>query len=799
MAELTVDNIRKASKTTMECTTTAELEPLEEIVGQKRAVKALKFGVGINERGFNIYVSGIPGTGKTTAVRNLLSEVAAKKEVPSDWCYVHNFHDSYRPVALELPAGKAVQLSRDMKYFIDEVGRALPRAFESEEYVNKREATVKSVQERSREILSRLGHEAEKEGFVIQSSRIGLFLVPVIGGKPVTDQEVLSLPTQVRAEIESKREKLNDAVRSSLRQVRELEKAAEEAVNKLNHGVALFAIDNHVNELLEKYGSLPETKQYIESVKEDVIDHFEQFLEPPQDKRQPAFPFMKEIPLRKYDVNVIVDNSSLKGAPVVIETSPTYPNLLGKSEREAMFGTLSTDFTMIRGGAIHRANGGYIVMPVQELLRDIMSYQGLKKALQNSFVRIEEPAESLGYISTKGLKPEPIPLKVKVILIGDPYIYQQLYSLDPEFTELFKVKADFDTSIDRNEENLATYAALVCTLCRKENLKHLDKSAMDKLVEHSARMAEHQDKLSTRFSEIANILREANFYASEEGSDYISGDHIRKTIEEKDYRSNLIQEKIREMIDRGFILIDTQGKVVGQVNGLTVMGLGDFSFGSPSRLTASVGLGKEGLIDIQRESKLGGPIHTKGVLILSGYLTEKYALDKPLSLSARLVFEQSYGMVEGDSASSTELYALLSSLSGIPIKQNFAVTGSVNQKGEVQAIGGVNEKIEGFYEVCKAKGMEQDQSVMIPESNVQNLMLKEEVVEAVKSGKFHIYSVRTIDEGIALLTGVEAGQRGSDGSFEKGTINYLVDKRLRDMAQEMMAYSESASDRKREE
>ena len=454
---------------------------------------------------------------------------------------------------------------------------------------------------------------------------------------------------------------------------------------------------------------------------------------------------------------------------------------------------------MIRGGAIHKANGGYIVMPVQELLRDIMAYQGLKKALQNNYVRVEEPAESLGYISTKGLRPEPIPLKVKVILIGDPDIYQQLYALDPEFTELFKVKADFDTSIDRNEENLATYAALVRTLCRKESLRHLDRSAMDKLVEHSARMAEHQDKLSTRFSEIANILREANFYASEQGSDYISGDHIRKTIEEKDYRSNLIQEKIREMIERGFILIDTEGKVVGQVNGLTVMGLGDFSFGSPSRLTASVGLGKEGLIDIQRESKLGDPIHTKGVLILSGYLADKYAADKPLSLSARLVFEQSYGMVEGDSASSTELYALLSSLSGIPIKQNFAVTGSVNQKGEVQAIGGVNEKIEGFYEVCKAKGLKDVQSVMIPDSNVQNLMLKEEVVEAVRAGKFHIYSVRTIDEGIALLTGVKAGQRGADGNFEKDTINYLVDKRLREMAQEMLPYSESASDRKKEE
>jgi lon-related putative ATP-dependent protease len=454
---------------------------------------------------------------------------------------------------------------------------------------------------------------------------------------------------------------------------------------------------------------------------------------------------------------------------------------------------------MIRGGALHRANGGYLVMPALELLRDIMSYEGLKKALQSNSIRIEEAGERLGYISTRGLRPEPIPLSVKVVLIGDPNLYQQLYSLDQEFSELFKVKADFDTSINRDEENLKMYAYFVCTLCQKENLKHLDIPAMNKLVEHSARMAEDQDKLSTRFSEVSDIVRESSFYATQDGSDYVTADHIRKTIEEKIYRSNLIQEKIQEMIEKSVILIDTKGEVVGQVNGLSVMGLGDFVFGSPGRVTVSIGLGREGLIDIQRESKLGGPIHTKGVMILGGYLASKYAQDKPLSLSAHLVFEQSYGMVEGDSASSTELYALLSALSDLPIKQDFAVTGSVNQKGEVQAIGGVNEKIEGFYQVCKAKGLTGEQGVIIPESNVQNLMLKEEIVDAVRTGKFHMYSVNSIDEGISLLTGVKAGERKNDGRFEEATVNYLVDKRLREMAEGLKEFAEIPIERKKEE
>lgn len=547
----------------------------------------------------------------------------------------------------------------------------------------------------------------------------------------------------------------------------------------------------------EKYKDFLEVVKYIENVKNDLLENLAQFLKEPEAPTPFQFLWMKELPFRRYEVNVIVDNSELKGAPVVVELNPTYQNLFGRMEKEAQFGVLTTDFTMIRGGSLHKANGGYLVLRVEVLLQNPLSWDSLKRALTSRKVAVEEPGERLGFISIKGLKPEPIPLNVKVILIGNPLLYQMLYIYDMDFLELFKVKADFDTIMNRTEENMRKYAAFVCAFCRKENLRHLDASAVAKVVEYSSRIAEDQEKLSTRFAEIADIIREANFYATQENAKNVTADHVKKAIEEKVYRSNLIQDKIKDMIKRNFLLIDTEGEAVGQVNGLSVIGLGDFAFGRPSRVTASIGMGKEGIIDIEREARLGGPIHTKGVMILSGYLAEKYAQDKPLSLSARLVFEQSYEEIEGDSASSTELYAILSALSGLPIKQNIAVTGSVNQKGEIQAIGGVNEKIEGFYEVCKAKGLTGKQGVLIPESNVQNLMLKEEIIDAVKAGKFHIYSVKTIEEGIEILTGVEAGSRRSDRTFEEKTVNYLVNERLKEIAERLREFPEFIVERRK--
>jgi lon-related putative ATP-dependent protease len=612
----------------------------------------------------------------------------------------------------------------------------------------------------------------------------------VLDGKPLRAEEMLAVPQKTKDKLNEKREVLEKEFTNTMRVLIDMERQIREAVKKLNKEVALYAIGHQVQSLMDKYQVIADVTDYLREVENDILDNLQQFSRRGQQEQQLPFPmpWAKEEPFRKYEVNVVIDNSQTTGAPVVMETNPTYHNLLGRTEKEAQFGALTTDFTMIRAGSIHKANGGYLIVPVEDLLRNPFSYDGLKRDLKESQMSIEEPEERYGFLSVKTLKPKPIPLDAKVILIGDPNIYQMMFSLDPDFRELFKIKAEFDTTMPRSDEKVKQYAAFVCGLCEREGLKHLNAEGLAKIVEYSSRIVEDQFKLSTQFSSIADVIRESNYYATEDGSEFITGDHIKKAIEEKIYRSKLIQEKIQEMIRRGFFLIDTKAQTVGQVNGLSVMGMGDFAFGTPSRVTVSIGLGREGVIDIERESKMGGPIHTKGVLILSGYINDKYARDKPLGLSARLVFEQNYEGVEGDSASSTELYSILSSLSGLPIKQNIAVTGSVNQKGEVQAIGGVNEKIEGFFEVCKAKGLTGDQAVMIPESNIQNLMLKEEVVDAVREGKFNIYSVKTIDEGIEVLTGTKAGQRRPDGSFEEGTVNFLVDKQLRLMADQLKEY-----------
>ncbi len=712
-----------------------------------------------------------------------------------DWCYVNNFGNQYEPKSIKLPAGKGKEFREDMKNFIENMKTALPKAFESEDYAARREATIKGLENQRKQLIDELSSKAQREGFVIQTTPIGILLVPVLDGKPLSEEEMLALPQKTKDKINEKREKLETEFRNTMRQLIDMERRIHETLKKLNKEVALYALGNQVESLMEKYRANSEVTTYLKEVENEILENLQQFIRRGESEQQLPFPmpWMKEEPYKKYEVNLIIDNSNIAGAPVVVENNPTYHNLLGRTEKEAQFGALTTDFSMIRGGAIHRANGGYLIVPVEDLLRNPLSYDGLKRDIREAKMSIEEPEERYGFLSVKTLKPQPIPLTAKVILIGTPYLYQLMFSLDPDFQELFKIKAEFDTTMPRTDEKVRQYGAFVCGLCEKERLKHLDGSGLAKIVEYSSRIIEDQYKLSTQFSAIADIVRESNYYASQDSSEYITGGHVKKAIEEKIYRSKLIQEKIQEMITRGFFLIDTVEKKVGQVNGLSVMGLGDFAFGMPSRVTASIGLGREGVMDIEREAKMGGPIHTKGVLILSGYLNDKYARDKPLSLSARLVFEQNYEGVEGDSASSTELYSILSSLSGLPIKQNLAVTGSVNQKGEVQAIGGVNEKIEGFFEVCKAKGLTGQQGVMIPDSNVQNLMLKEEVVEAVKAGKFNIYSVKTIDEGIEVLTGTKAGERRADGTYEEGTVNYLVDKQLREMAEKLKEYPTAAA------
>lgn len=785
--ELSTGELRKETDSNkISCESTKELTPLKGIVGQDRAIKALKFGLNIGENGFNIFVSGPPGTGRETAVKEFLEELAKKRPTPSDWVYVNNFQQASEPKAIRLPPGKGKELRDDMKDFLEDARRALPEAFEGDEFNKRRDEIINRIEQERKSLFDKINKKAEEEGFVLRVTQAGLNVLPVVDGEPIDQQKFMNLSPEKREEIQKKRQKLDSELRDEMKELRNIEKKYREEFKKLNREVALYAIGHLVSGLEEKYEDIQEVISYLEEVKEDIINNLQQFMPQQYQQQQSQFPYqswMEEAKFRKYEVNVLVDNTNTEGCPVIFERNTMYQNLFGRMEKEAQFGMLSTDHTMIKPGSLHKANGGYLVIPAEDLLRNMLSYDSLKRTLQSGEITVEEAAERMGYITTKGLKPQPIPLNAKVVLMGDSRIYPLLYTMDKDFKELFKVKADFDTVMDRNDENTMNYAAFICTLCQKENLRHLDSSAVAKLVEHGARLAAHQEKLTTRFSDVADVVREANFYATEDDSEYITADHITKTIDEKTYRSNLIQEKIQEMIKRGLILIDTEKGAVGQVNGLSVMSLGDFAFGRPSRVTASIGLGKEGIIDIEREAKLGGPIHTKGVMILSGYLAQKYAQDKPLSLSARLVFEQSYEGVEGDSASSTELYALLSTLSGYPIRQNLAVTGSVNQKGEVQAIGGVNEKIEGYFEVCKQLGLNGKQGVLIPQSNAQNLMLKEEVVEAVRDGKFHIYPVKNIDQGIEILTGVKAGERQPDGTYEEGTINYEVEKKLKEISE----------------
>ncbi len=790
VTELTIDKVYKTcNPDEVGCDTSRELTELETIVGQDRAIRAMQFGLGIKEKGFNIYVSGMPGTGRTTAVRRYLEEVAVKQSVPSDWCYVNNFQDPYRPHALRLPAGRAIELQKGMDTLTKIVFQEVRNVFESEEYAKHKEETLNKFQQRKQEILEKVNQEAVGEGFVLQATPMGVVTVPTRSGKPLSEEDFIKLSQKDKETLMQKQQKVQDALEASIRQTKSLDKDAREAVDKLDREIALYALRNWNEDMKEKFQDLSDVLVYIDAVQTDLLDQVELFKTDGQEET-PSLPFLsqpKGLPVKKYAVNILVDNSKLQGAPVIVETNPTHDNLFGRIEQEARFGALVTDFTLVRSGSMHRANGGYLVLPVEDVLRNPFVWEDLSHALANMKIVIEDASEKFGF-STKSLQPEPVPLDIKVILIGRPDIFQLLLSYEPHFHELFKVKAEFDTSMTRNDEHIREYAAFATTLCNAEDLKHLDKYAMSRLVEHGSRLAEDQQKLSTRFGEISDVIREASYYAAVESVDLISAPHIRKAIEERDYRSNLIQERLQEMIERGVIKIDIAGKKVGQINGLSVLGLGDISFGQPNRITVSLSLGREGVVNIEREAKLSGPIHTKGVLILSGFLANRYAQDKPMSLSARLVFEQSYGGIEGDSASSTELYAILSALSGLPVNQAIAVTGSVNQNGEVQAIGGANEKIEGYFEVCRAIGLTGEQGVLIPASNVDNLMLKETVVEAIKDGKFHIWPVHTIDEGIEVLTGVKAGQRQDDGKFDPDTINARVDQRLREMAETLQQF-----------
>lgn len=794
MSKLSPEQLRRTfDPKTLNSVKGAQRKARESIIGQKRAVSALQFGLEIRNSGFNIYVAGPPGIGKMTAVQSFLEELARRKDTPPDWCYLNDFEDSYQPKICQLPPGRGRALQQDLKNVIAHVRREIPKAFESEEYGNRRDATVKSLDQQRAQALEKLNAQAAEAGFMLQATPFGLATIPTMNGQPLSDADYQALPAQTRDDFQRRHETLKDLLKATMKQIRDLERAAQEKLQALDQQVALYIVGGLLEELHEKYQDLPVVISHLRAVQKDILENIETFKSGASPNPSPeggavVTPWLRELPFRKYQVNVLVDNSEQKGAPVVVEFNPSYNNLFGRVEKEVQFGALYTDFTMIKPGSFHRANGGYLVMPMEDVLRNLLSWEGVKRALRSGEVEIEEIGERLGYMATKSLRPRPIPINIKVVLVGRPMLYYLLHAYDEEFPELFKVKADFDTRMASSEENIQDILAFLPAFCDKEKLQHLDNTAMAKVLEYSARLAEDQEKLSAHFGALADIIREANFWALQAGATRISAVHVQKALDAKIYRSNLIEERLQEMIERDTLLIDTVGQTVGQVNGLSVISLGDYLFGKPSRITASVGPGRDGVLDIEREVELGGPIHSKGVLILSGYLTQQFAQDKPLTLSARMVFEQSYEGVEGDSASSTELYALLSALSDVPIKQGIAVTGSVNQRGEVQAIGGVNQKIEGFFEVCKAKGLTGEQGVMIPQSNVSNLMLREDVVAAVAAKKFSIWAVSTIAEGIEILTGVPAGVRGAEGKFLEGTVNHRVEQRLREFGERMKEF-----------
>ena len=777
---------------------TASITPLEGFIGQDRALRAIEFGLAMDRPGYNFFVAGLPGTGRTTAIRTYLQEVTARKSTgplgqPSvfDWCYVYNVADPDRPRVLRLPAGRGKEFQRRMGDLVESLRAELARAFGSEEYQTRRKTLVQAGEARQRELFAELGREAEAAGFLFQLSPMGVALIPLVHGRPMSEEEYARLDAAERAAIDERRAPVTERVEATFERVRLLEREVAEQLRKLEQETAEFAIARPFNNLLGD--SLPpEAIRFVEEVRTYTLAHLDLFRRV-EAKEQSAgdsgiLPGFRGDPFLAYRVNVFVDNSQTQGPPVVIESNPTWSNLFGRIERRAFMGAYFSDHTMLKPGSLCLANGGYLVVKARDVLVNFGVWEGLKRAIRNKEVRLEDPVESLGLLAPQGLRPEPLPLDVKVIMTGDDLLYHLLSRYDEDFWEIFKVKADFDSQVPNTPELARAYASFICGICKEEGLRPFTPEGVARVVEHGARLVADQEKLSSRFGVLKDILIEADYWAGREGCERVEARHVRQAIEEQVYRSDRVAQRIKELIARGMLLVDVSGAVVGQVNGLAVYDLGDLAFGRPSRITARTFMGRAGIVNIEREAHLSGSTHDKGVLILAGYLGWKYAQDKPLGISASICFEQSYEGVDGDSASSTELYAILSSLAEVPIKQGIAVTGSVNQRGEIQPIGGVNEKVEGFFDVCKALGLTGEQGVLIPEKNVQNLMLREDVVEAVEQGQFHVWAVRTVDEGLEILTGLPAGERQADGSYPEGTIHYLVDRRLRALAEGLQRF-----------
>jgi lon-related putative ATP-dependent protease len=770
--------------------TTDEAADLGHVLGQARALEAIRFGVGIRRDGFNLYVLGPPGMGKRTIVRQVLQEQARGEATPDDWCYVHNFQQPYKPRAIRMKAGRGSEFQRDMKELVEDLRAAIPAALESDEVAQRLEEIKHEFEQEHNEAVERVAEKAEKQGIRLIRTPGGFALAPLREGQVIDPAEFEKLSEQEQKRVQEKVAALQEELQKTLRKVPEKRKETVDKIKQLKREVARFAITHSIARLKQKYADLPKIVEYLEAVEADVVDHADAFL-PAEDTplKMLGITAGENAPLRDYEVNLLVDNGETQGAPVVYEDFPNYHSLIGRVDHRSQMGSLVTDFTLIKAGALHRANGGYLILEMLKVLKQPYAWEALKRVLSARQIKIESLGEALSLVATVSLEPEMIPLDVKVVLIGDRLLYYLLHAYDQEFPELFKVAADFEEEIPRDEENCRQYARLVATIVHREELKPFDRTAVARVLEHGARLADDSERLSTHLHSLADLLREADFWSGEAAA--VSAEHVQRAIDQRIYRGDRVRTRIQEEIERGTILIDTEGGQVGQVNGLSVMELGGFRFGRPSRITANIRLGKGEVVDIEREVELGGALHSKGVLILASFLASRYSRERPLSLGASLVFEQSYGPVDGDSASVAETCALLSALADVPIQQNLAVTGSVNQHGQVQAIGGVNEKIEGFFDVCRRAGLTGEQGVLIPASNVKHLMLRQDVVDAVEREEFRIVPLTTIDDALSLLTGLPAGEPDEKGEYPAGTVNAGVMERLAHFTELRQQYAES--------
>ena len=790
---------------------TDELTPLDHFIGQDRAQEAIRFGLEVDKPGYNLFVTGLTGTGKTSAIKSHLQSIVddldrqEKRRPISDWAYVYNFEDPDRPSAIRLPRGTGKVYRQQLAAALRTLQDEIPKVLKSEGFESQVRSHEENDRKATQELMSGLGKVGQEANFAVQLTPNGITIFPMIEGRPMTPEEYQALESEPKQAIDEVRAQLMQQTQDTMAKIRELEKSSTKLLQELERSAGDQLVDQVFFEMHSLSQDIPEMQHFLSHLGEYVLDNINYFKESDAPKSMisgvPGIPGMSPgpaaggaalgiNPFLPFEFNVLVDNSGVEKLPIIIEPNPNWGNLFGRIERRALMGTYVSDHGMLKPGAVHLANGGYLVLNARDVLMAPGAWEGLKRAIRNQEARLEDPAEQTGLFIPQGLRPEPVPLDMKVIVTGDESIYRLLTSSDNEdFWDLFKVKAEFDYRVDLNEENMMAYCAFICRTCEEENLLAFETGGAARVLEFGARQVSDQTKLSTRFGQIKDLLIEADYWARKDDAKLVQDHHVQQAINQKVYRLNLVEERLQAMISDGSLLLDVDGEKVGQINGLAVYDLGDFSFGRPSRITVQTFAGREGFINIEREADLSGRTHNKGILILSGYLGAKFGKDRPLTLSASIAFEQSYDGVDGDSASSTELYAIASSLSGLPLRQDIAVTGSVNQRGEIQPIGGVNQKVEGMLDVCRAAaGLTGTQGVVIPHQNVKNLMLRDDVVEAIREGMFHIYAVKTIDEGLEVLTGVPAGEVDDTGAYPEGTVNYLVAKRLGELNDSMRGY-----------